>query len=108
MENSEISEENGFTCRELTKETWEDLVSLFGDHGEVAGCWCMWFRGSRKEWEDNRGAGNKSRLKAIVDKQNPVGLIAYSGNEPVGWCAVAPRTDYDVLERTKFYKAIDD
>ncbi len=69
MENSEISEENGFTCRELTKETWEDLVSLFGDHREVAGCWCMWFRGSRKEWEDNRGAGNKSRLKAIVDNK---------------------------------------
>jgi GNAT superfamily N-acetyltransferase len=107
MENSVISEGNGFTCRELTKETWDDLVSLFGDYREVADCWCMWFRGSRKEWEDNRGAGNKSRLKAIVDNRKRVGLIAYSGTDPVGWCAVAPRIDYDVLERTKFYKAID-
>jgi GNAT superfamily N-acetyltransferase len=107
MENTIISEEIGFTCRELTKDTWDDLVSLFGEHREVADCWCMFFRGSRKEWEENKGAGNRSRLQEIVDKKNPVGLIAYSGNNPVGWCAVAPRIDYDALERSKFYKAID-
>jgi GNAT superfamily N-acetyltransferase len=108
MKNSIISEENGFTCRELTKETWEDLVSLFGKHGASGGCWCMWFRATRKDWDENKGEGNQLRLKEIVDKQNPVGLIAYSGNNPVGWCAVAPRTDYEALARTKYYKAIDD
>lgn len=96
-----------FTCRILTKDTWEDLETLFGKHGACGGCWCMYFRGNRKEWKENIGDGNRQRLKEITAFGKPVGLLAYDGDKPVGWCAVAPREEYAALERSKNYKAID-
>ena len=67
----------------------------------------MFFRGTRKDWNDNKGEGNRLRLKNIVDQKHPVGLLAYLDSEPVGWCAVAPRVDYDSLSRSKNHQAVD-
>lgn len=97
-----------YICKPLTPETWHDFEDLFGKNGACAGCWCMYFRGNRKEWEKDRGEGNHLRLKEIVDAGTPTGLLAYVGEIVVGWCAVAPRSDYEALERSRYYKAIDD
>jgi GNAT superfamily N-acetyltransferase len=35
-------------------------------------------------------------------------LIAYAGDEPVGWCAVAPREDYPRLARSRILAPVDD
>jgi GNAT superfamily N-acetyltransferase len=96
-----------FLCLELTSKTWQDFETLFGKHGAYGGCWCMFFRGIRKDWNENIGEGNRLRLQAIVDQEKPVGLLAYDGEIPVGWCAVAPREDYAALERSRYYKAVD-
>lgn len=106
MQNSDF-QYPPYQWKELSPATWQDFEQLFGVHGAFGGCWCMFFRGTRKAWNDNRGEGNRLRLKEIVERSAPVGLLAYSGDRPVGWCAVAPRTDYDALARSKFYKAID-
>jgi hypothetical protein len=51
----------------LTQENWDDFEALFGPKGALGGCWCMWWRTTRKEFEDNQGAGNRQAMKAIVD-----------------------------------------
>jgi GNAT superfamily N-acetyltransferase len=88
----------------LSIETWPDLTDLFGTRGACAGCWCMWWRATRVDYRP--GEGNRRRLKALVDMDAPVGLIAY-GVAPkterelaVGWCAVAPRASYPRLAHT--------
>jgi GNAT superfamily N-acetyltransferase len=92
----------------LTPERWDDLERLFGPSGAYGGCWCMWWRVKRSDFEANQNAGNKRSFKAVVKKGPPPGLLACEGNEPVGWCAVGPREDYPVLQRSHVLKPVDD
>jgi hypothetical protein len=47
-------------------------------------------------------------LDHLVCTGTPVGILAYSGEEPVGWCSVAPRETYASLERYRALPRIDD
>jgi hypothetical protein len=40
---------------------------LFGPRGAMAGCWYMWWRIKRKDWDANQYEGNRVAMKAIVD-----------------------------------------
>ena len=91
-----------------TSERWPDLERLFGPRGACAGCWCMWFRQTRAEFERFKGEGNRSALKALVDTGPPPGILAYAGDEPVAWCALAPRADYPLLARSRLLRPVDD
>jgi hypothetical protein len=35
----------------LTKERWSDFETLFGVRGACGGCWCMFWRLTRSEFE---------------------------------------------------------
>jgi GNAT superfamily N-acetyltransferase len=35
-------------------------------------------------------------------------LIAYLGEQPVGWCSIAPRTEFPSLDRSPILKRVDD
>ena len=35
-------------------------------------------------------------------------MLAYVEGEPVGWCAVAPRAEYDYLARSRVLRPVDD
>ncbi len=92
----------------LTAERWPDLERLFGPRGACAGCWCMWFRTPRAEFERGKGDGNREALRALVESGPPPGILAYAGAEPVGWCAVAPREAYVLLQRSRILRPLDD
>jgi GNAT superfamily N-acetyltransferase len=84
----------------VTAERFADLARLFGPNGANSGCWCMWWRVPAKEWTANGNAGNRAALRHAIDAGEPVGLLAYDGETPVGWTAVAPRTGYPRLLRS--------
>jgi len=92
----------------LTSERWHDLEALFGEHGAYGGCWCMWWRLTRLQFEKQEGERNKKALKAIVDSGQIPGLLAYANGEPIAWCSVGPRETYPVLERSRMLRRIDD
>jgi GNAT superfamily N-acetyltransferase len=94
--------------RPVTPSTWADFETLFGENGAMAGCWCMWWRVKRKDWEANAYAGNKAAMKALVDAGTVPGLLAYVGDQAVGWVSVAPREDFPVLARSPVLKPVDD
>lgn len=97
-----------FVVRPVTPSRWPDLERLFGPRGAYGGCWCMFFRQTRGEFARDRGAANREALAGLVQSGAPVGLLAYSGREAVGWCAVAPRSAYSALERSRLFKPVDD
>jgi GNAT superfamily N-acetyltransferase len=100
-------EELGFAP--LTAVRWDDLEELFGERGASGGCWCMWWRLKRSEYEQQKGEGNRLALKEIVDSSEIPGILAYDAEgQPVGWCSVAPREHFPVLERSRVLKRIDD
>lgn len=92
----------------LTSERWHDLEALFGEHGAYGGCWCMWWRLTRSQFEKQKGERNKKALKAIADSGQIPGLLAYANGEPIAWCSVGPREAYPALERSRMLRRIDD
>ncbi len=92
----------------LTPERWSDFEKLFGPRGACGGCWCMYWRLSRTQYEQQHGELNRRNIKALVDSDNIPGILAYSDGEPVGWCSIAPRDEYPTLARSRILKPIDD
>ena len=92
---------------ELTRETWPALEKLFGPNGADGGCWCMFFRLPGAEWKRDMYEPNKKSLRALARSDEPVGLLAFDGDDPVGWVAVAPRAVYRRLERSQVAKPAD-
>lgn len=92
----------------VTKDRWTDFERLFGPTGAYSGCWCMWWRITRSEFSSNGNAGNRKKMKKIVDSGVVPGILGYEDGEPVGWCSVAPREDYPSLNRSRVLKPVDD
>jgi len=92
----------------VTPERWGDLEKLFGERGASSGCWCMWWRLPRAQFQRQAGEKNKEALKGIVDSGPPPGLLAYAEGEPIAWCSVAPREVFGALERSRTLKRVDD
>lgn len=91
-----------------TPERWADLQAVFGEHGAYGGCWCMWWRLTRSEFQRNLGVGNRSALKAIVDAGEVPGLLAYAeGGRPIAWVSVGPRESFPVLGRSRTLRPVD-
>jgi GNAT superfamily N-acetyltransferase len=95
-------------CHPLDAARWQDLATLFGPRGATGGCWCMYWHLPRKEFTAHKGEGNKRAFRQLVERGQVVGLLAYVRGHPVGWCAVAPRESYPVLERSRILKRVDE
>ena len=72
-----------------------------------AGCWCMFPRlagaansiGSR---------GRREAMTTLARRRRAPGLLAFEGDEPVGWIAIAPRTEYRRIEQSRATPRVDD
>jgi GNAT superfamily N-acetyltransferase len=91
----------------VTKDRWLDFEALFGERGACGGCWCMLWRLTRKEFENQKGAGNRRAMKAIIAAGKTPGILAFSRGKPVAWCSVAPREHFPVLGRSRILKPVD-
>jgi GNAT superfamily N-acetyltransferase len=100
-----------FRVRPATSERWLDLVDLFERRGPRGGrrnvpgygCWCMYWRDRSLE----HGTPKKRALGSLVRAGNVPGLLAYDGEEAVGWVSVAPREDYPALLASPQYRPQD-
>jgi len=68
----------------------------------------MLWRLTKPEFDENKGDGNKKLMKKLVSKDEQIGIIAYAGKKPIGWCAVAPREQYIKLNSSRVLKPIDE
>ena len=79
---------------------WEDLQAVLGPER----CFCQRYKTSQWIWhvpEESRVAAQ--RAQSHCDEPgapSTTGLLAYLGEEPVGWVAVEPRPNYPGLTRT--------
>lgn len=92
----------------LTIDRWNDLEKLFGERGACGGCWCMWWRLSRSEFEQGKGKKNKAALKKIAKSGEAPGILAYAERKPVAWCSIGPRETFPALESSRVLKRVDD
>ena len=92
----------------LTVANWLDFERLFGPHGAYGGCWCMWWRLTRKEFERQHGDGNRRAMKALVESGVVPGILLCLDGAPAAWCSVAPREQFVALERSRVMARIDE
>lgn len=92
----------------LEKNTWKDLEQLFGPKGACGGCWCMYWRLKNAEFQKHKGGNLKEAMKGLVNQQLPIGVLAYIEEQPVGWCAIAPREVYTRLNNSRILAPVDD
>jgi GNAT superfamily N-acetyltransferase len=97
-----------FDYKPLTKDRWADLKALFGKNGAYGGCWCMWWRSTRSEFEKRGNHGNRQAMKDLIDSETIPGILVYDGDRPVAWCSIAPREQYGSLNRSPVLKRLDD
>jgi GNAT superfamily N-acetyltransferase len=85
------------------KASWEDLQKVFGTRGDPSRCWCQRYKMQpRESWASVGPEELAFRFRDQTDCGHPrsgatSGLVAYLDGEPVGWCAVEPRTAYPRL-----------
>lgn len=92
----------------VTMKEWGDFQKFFTGNHQFSGCWCMYWRLKRKEFQKQYGEANKRAMKKIIKSGEVPGILAYFEGRPVGWCSVAPREAFPVLDRSPKLKRIDD
>jgi GNAT superfamily N-acetyltransferase len=85
-------------------------VVLRGSWG--VGCWCMYPRWTAADMRAMRGPGlNQRRCDAMTKlarRRRAPGLLAFEGDEAVGWIAIAPRTELKRIESSRATPRVDD
>jgi GNAT superfamily N-acetyltransferase len=78
---------------------------VFGTRGDAAYCQCQRYKLRRREAFAKFPVAERAfRLRnqtnaGVPDAETTSGLVGYASGEPVGWCAVEPRTAYEGLLR---------
>ena len=96
----------------LQPENIGDLATVLrGNFG--AGCWCMFPRLTDAQMRELPGAGNLSSrrreaMSQLAGRDLSPGLLAYEECQPVGWIAVAPRTELTRIVRSRATPPVDD
>jgi len=67
-----------------------------------------WRLPSRQQYLKQKGDANKKAMHALVKSGCVPGLLAYIGEEPIGWCSVAARESFPALQRSKSRAPVDD
>ncbi|GAB3961330.1 GNAT family N-acetyltransferase [Streptomyces sparsus] len=87
---------------------FEDVRALVGPKSPDANvCWCLSYRIPSKLNNELRGPARGEYVGELCRRQPPPGVLAYDGGEPVGWAAVAPRSDTS-FARSRTIPRVDD
>jgi GNAT superfamily N-acetyltransferase len=70
-------------------------------------CWCLSYRIPSKENLELRGPARGERVEQFVQEDPPPGVLAYDGDEVVGWAAVHPRADTSFARNRKIPRLDD-
>ena len=73
---------------------FDDVATMVGPKRPDANvCWCLSYRIPSRENVALAGPARGERVRQLVGEDLPPGVLAYDGDEVVGWAAVHPRTD---------------
>jgi len=85
-----------------TLKRFDDVRTMVGPKRDDASvCWCLSHRIPAKQNQSLSGPERGEYVKALTRKRVAPGVLAYDGDEVVGWAAVAPRADLPFARSTK-------
>ena len=100
------------TFSSLTPQLMAELHTVLrGSFG--ASCWCMHPRLTNEQLHALPGGGSLSErrrvaMTSLAGRDRAPGLLAFEGAEPVGWIAVAPRSELARVEASRATPRVDE
>jgi len=86
---------------------FDDVATMLGPKRPDANvCWCLSYRIPSKENTTLIGPARAEKVAALM-ACGPVEVLAYDGDEVVGWAAVAPRAE-TAFARSRTIPRVDD
>jgi len=88
--------------------SFDDVATMVGPKRPDADvCWCLSYRIPSKENVALHGTQRADRVRELVREDPPPGVLAYDGDEVVGWAGVHPRAD-TTFARNRKIPHVDD
>lgn len=86
---------------------FDDVATMLGPkRPDASVCWCLSYRIPSKENTSLHGPARGEQVAELMEK-GPIGVLAWDGDEVVGWAAVAPRAD-TTFARNRKIPHVDD
>lgn len=92
----------------VTPDRLDDLARFSETHGKFRYCSCMRWRLTASEYKRSTKETRVTALDQLVRQGMPIGVLAYTGDEPIGWCSIAPREAYGALNHFRALPRLDE
>jgi GNAT superfamily N-acetyltransferase len=87
---------------------FEDVRAVLGPKSpQSTVCWCLSYRIPSKLNNELRGPARGEYVARLCSAEPAPGVLAYDGDTPVGWAAVAPRADTSFARNRKIPRVDD-
>ena len=102
----------GLEIKPLTPDLMDAMrVVLRGSWGST--CWCMYPRWTEPQMREaakggDRGSSRRAAMTELAGRNVAPGLMAFEGDQPVGWIAIAPRDELTRVDRSRATPRVDD
>jgi GNAT superfamily N-acetyltransferase len=91
-----------FEVRPATLARFDDVATMLGPKNPTASvCWCLSHRLDARTNAALVGPARGDHVRSLTRRRVAPGVLAYDGDEVVGWAAVAPRSELPFARSTK-------
>jgi len=88
--------------RPATLQRFDDVATMLGPKNPASTvCWCLSHRLDSRTSRQLVGAARGDYVRDLCSREVAPGVLAYDGDEVVGWAAVAPRAELPFARSTK-------
>lgn len=94
--------------RPLTEDRLDDFAAVVNPNRREQHCWCLSHRLGAREIKERGGGQRLEAMRSLSNEDIAPGIIAYQGDEPVGWCSISPRAQIPLLDRSKLIRPVDE
>lgn len=102
MATTPLARSDRVTVQPATHARFADVRTMVGPKNPASSvCWCLSHRIPAKDNRELAGPARAAYVEALTRRRTKPGVLAYDGDEVVGWAAVAPRAELPFARSTK-------
>lgn len=96
------------TYAPATATRLDDLAAVMAEAAVADKCWCAYWYLGNAEYKAGWGKLNHKPLTQKIKAGEEPGIVAYADGAPAAWVSVAPRSNFDRLNRSRNFAPIGD
>ncbi|AWB86912.1 GNAT family N-acetyltransferase [Mycetocola zhujimingii] len=88
---------------------FDDMATMLGPKNPSSSvCWCLSWRLPSAENRTLLGADRADKVRELCARDHAPGVLAYLGDDVVGWAGIAPRTELHPIEHSRRIPHVDE